>query len=222
MLEQRVRPSGGFARVLPLPPQVRARVGASSTTLWRWMPPRALPTPKYTPGGRRVWPAGDRGLGGGARGGACLDHRAVRHEWLGAPGRVLLRGVSTLSAMALLARSTTPPIREPAPAHGLRRLGPQRVLERRQRDARQITKTGDGHAPASSSRRPEATAPPLLWPRVKQVLRGQPAEGGGGGLAAKAQNRLHRRYARLVGKGKKSQLAATAVARELCGSSGAW
>ena len=34
--------------------------------------------------------------------------------------------------------------------------------------------------------------------------------------ARKAQVRLHRRYTLLVSKGKPSQLAVTAVARELC------
>jgi hypothetical protein len=50
---------------------------------------------------------------------------------------------------------------------------------------------------------------------VKQALRDQPPAVVE--YARKAQTRLHRRYSRLVGRGKKSQVAVTAVARELCG-----
>jgi hypothetical protein len=36
------------------------------------------------------------------------------------------------------------------------------------------------------------------------------------GYARKAQERLHRRFTRLISRGKPSQVAVTAVARELC------
>jgi transposase len=56
---------------------------------------------------------------------------------------------------------------------------------------------------------------PALSKRAKRILTAQPAAVAT--VAVKAQQRLHRRYMRLVGRGKKSQLAAVAVARELCG-----
>jgi hypothetical protein len=56
---------------------------------------------------------------------------------------------------------------------------------------------------------------PGLGPRAKEALQGQPP--GVAAYTKKAQVRLHRRFARLVGRGKKSQLAVTAIARELCG-----
>ena len=56
-IDQRVQPSLGSRVSFLSAPQVRARVGASSTTLWRWIRQGRFPRPKYTPGGRRVWPA---------------------------------------------------------------------------------------------------------------------------------------------------------------------
>jgi transposase len=79
-----------------------------------------------------------------------------------------------------------------------------------------ITKTGNSHArrlliEAAWSYR----HPPALGPRVRRLLPGQPAEIVA--LVEKAQVRLHKRYRRLVARGKRSPVAVTAVARELCG-----
>jgi transposase len=128
-----------------------------------------------------------------------------------------LRGLSILSAMVLLSE-----------LHDFRRFTSPRQLmafvglvpseyssggkERRGG----ITKTGNSHArrilvEAAWSYRHR----PAYGPRVTEALRHQPAETAG--YARKAQLRLHRRYARLVSRGKRPQLVVTAVARELCG-----
>jgi transposase len=79
-----------------------------------------------------------------------------------------------------------------------------------------ITKTGNGHArrvlveAAWQYRRP---------PRQSKVIQAR-WEGQSATVVAhawKAQERLHRRFHRLVSRGKPSQVAAVAVARELCG-----
>ncbi len=79
-----------------------------------------------------------------------------------------------------------------------------------------ITKTGNGHVrrllvEAAWSYRHR----PALGPRMREAVHDQPAAVKE--YANKAQVRLHRRFTRLLGRGKKSQLAVTAVARELCG-----
>jgi transposase len=79
-----------------------------------------------------------------------------------------------------------------------------------------ITKTGNSHA-----RRLLIEAawtyrhPPKLTARQQRLLADQPPETTA--LVKRAMNRLHRRYVRLVSRGKKPQVAITAVARELCG-----
>ena len=128
-----------------------------------------------------------------------------------------LRGISMLSAMVLLTE-----------IHDFRRFQSPRQLmafvglvpsehssggkERRGG----ITKTGNAHArrilvEASWSYRHR----PAFGPRAREALRHQPARIAE--YARKSQIRLHRRYSRLVGQGKRSQVAVTAVARELCG-----
>ncbi len=56
---------------------------------------------------------------------------------------------------------------------------------------------------------------PVFGPEARRHLRGQPPETVE--YVKKAQTRLCKRYARLVGRGKKPQIAVVAVARELCG-----
>ena len=79
-----------------------------------------------------------------------------------------------------------------------------------------ITKTGNAHA-----RRILVEAawhyrhPPAAKGRVHHSLRGQPAARIA--FARNAQARLHKRYVRLLGRGKSRQTAVVAVARELCG-----
>jgi transposase len=95
-------------------------------------------------------------------------------------------------------------------------LVPSEYSSGRTRSQGGITKTGNGHVrrilvEASWSYRHR----PALGPRVRRILTDQPLEVAA--VAKKAQQRLHQRYRRLVGRGKKSQVAVTAVARELCG-----
>jgi transposase len=128
-----------------------------------------------------------------------------------------LRGVATVSAMVLLTE-----------LHDLRRFQSPRELmafvglvpSERSSGGKErrggITKTGNSHVrrilvEAAWSYRHK----PTFGPRARAALRGQPAEVAE--YARKAQLRLHRRYGRLVGHGKRSQVAVTAVARELCG-----
>jgi transposase len=79
-----------------------------------------------------------------------------------------------------------------------------------------ITKTGNSHA-----RRILVEAawhyrhPPAARNRIYHAMKGEsPARIA---FARKAQARLHKRYVRLLGRGKSRQVAAVAVARELCG-----
>jgi transposase len=128
-----------------------------------------------------------------------------------------LRGVSTLSAMALVAeigdfrRFDTP--RQLMAFVG---LVPREYSSGGREKRGGITKTGNGHVrrilvEAAWSYRHRA----LMGPRARRALVGQPAAVLD--CALKARVRLHHRYSRLVGRGKKSQVAVTAVARELCG-----
>jgi transposase len=79
-----------------------------------------------------------------------------------------------------------------------------------------ITKTGNSYA-----RRILVEAawhycrPPVASHRVHHSLKGQPAARVA--MARNAQTRLHKRYLRLVGRGKPRQTAVVALARELCG-----
>jgi transposase len=128
-----------------------------------------------------------------------------------------LRGFSTLAAMALIAE-----------IHDFKRFGSPRQLMafvglvpseyssggKEKRGG--ITKTGNSHArriliEAAWSYRHL----PAFGPRARRAMAQQP--GPVREYVSRAQVRLHRRYARLIGRGKKSQVAVTAVARELCG-----
>jgi transposase len=79
-----------------------------------------------------------------------------------------------------------------------------------------ITKTGNSHA-----RRILVEGAwhyrhrPALGTRIKKALTGQPPEMER--LARRSQDRLHRRYCKLVGRGKSGPTAIVAVARELSG-----
>jgi transposase len=156
---------------------------------------------------------------------ACRDHLekeigavASTAPYSGAVERLsCLRGIATLSAMVLITE-----IQE------FRRFAHPRQLmayvglvpSERSSGATErrggITKTGNSHA-----RRILVEAawhyrhPPAGKGRVHHSLRGQPAARVA--LARKAQARLHKRYLRLLGRGKSRQAAAVAVARELCG-----
>jgi transposase len=128
-----------------------------------------------------------------------------------------LRGISTLSAMVLLTE-----------LHDLRRFTHPRQLmsfvglvpsehssgSRQQRG--RITKTGNSHARRILVEAALAYRHRLTYgPRVRRALPGQPPEIVA--QVAKAHRRLHQRFAHLISRGKRTQLATIAVARELCG-----
>lgn len=128
-----------------------------------------------------------------------------------------LRGISVLSAMVLVAElQDFRRFRSPRELMAYVGLVPSEKSSGGREWRGGITKTGNSHA-----RRILVEAAwayrhrPAFGPRARNALEQQPPE-----LAARArraQHRLHKRYARLVGRGKKHQVAATAVARELCG-----
>lgn len=128
-----------------------------------------------------------------------------------------LRGVSTLSAIALLAEiGDFRRFESPRQLMAFVGLVPREYSSGGKEKRGGITKTGNGHVrrllvEAAWSYRHR----PAFGPRAREALRGQPAPVAE--YASKAQVRLHRRFTRLLGRGKKSQLAVTAVARELCG-----
>jgi transposase len=128
-----------------------------------------------------------------------------------------LRGISALSALALLAEiGDFRRFQSPRQLMAFVGLVPREYSSGGKEKRGGITKTGNSLArrllvEAAWSYRHR----PAYGPRIKEALRGQPAAVAG--YAKKAQIRLHRRFARLIGRGKKSQLAVTAVARELCG-----
>jgi transposase len=128
-----------------------------------------------------------------------------------------LRGIDTRTALGLVTE-----------LHGIERFGRPRALmafvglvpseassgERQRRGA--ITKAGNGHArkllvEAAWHARHKPAVPAAL----RQRRHGQPPEVIA--MADVAQQRLHRRYWRLVQRGKPTTVAATAVARELTG-----
>ena len=145
--------------------------------------------------------------------------RLARTEAYAGPVRKLacLRGLSTLASMMLVAeigdfrRFQTP--RELMAFVG---LVPSEVSSGSSVRRGGITKTGN-----SIVRRILIEAAwhyrhrPVFGPLARRRTQGQPAATVE--YVRKAQTRLSRRYMRLVGRGKKSQVAVTAVARELCG-----
>lgn len=128
-----------------------------------------------------------------------------------------LRGVSTLSAMALLAEiGDFRRFEHPRQLMAFVGLVPSEYSSGGKEKRGGITKTGNSHVrrilvEAGWSYRHR----PAFGPRARLAAKDQPPAVVE--LARRAQLRLHRRYSRLVGKGKKSQVAVTAVARELCG-----
>jgi transposase len=128
-----------------------------------------------------------------------------------------LRGICTLSAMVLL--SEIGDFRRFESARQLMAfvgLVPREYSSGGKERRGGITKTGNAHV-----RRILVEAAwayrhhPAMGPRTKKALEGQPPT-----VAAhtkKAQVRLHRRFTRLMSRGKKAPLVATAIARELCG-----
>jgi transposase len=127
-----------------------------------------------------------------------------------------LRGISTLSALALLAEiGDLRRFESPRKLMAYLGLVPREYSSGGKEKRGGITKTGNGHVrrlfvEAAWSYRHR----PALGERVREALKGQPPAVVD--YAHKAQVRLHRRFTRLVSRGKPSQVAVTAVARELC------
>jgi transposase len=128
-----------------------------------------------------------------------------------------LRGISTLTALALVVEiGDFRRFESPRQLMAFVGLVPREYSSGGKEKRGGITKTGNKHVrrlvvEAAWSYRHR----PGLGSRAKETLRGQPPTVAA--YAKKAQVRLHRRFTRLIGRGKKSQVAITAVARELCG-----
>jgi transposase len=128
-----------------------------------------------------------------------------------------LRGIATLSAMTLLAEiQDFRRFAHPRRLMGFVGLVPSEHSSGSKERRGGITKTGNSHARRILIEAAWAYRhPPALGPRTRRLLADQPPEVVV--QVRKAQLRLHKRYARLVGRGKRPQVAVTAVARELCG-----
>jgi transposase len=128
-----------------------------------------------------------------------------------------LRGIDTLTAVTLVAEICDfRRFEHPRGLMAFLGLVPSEHSSGGKQRRGSITKTGNGHA-----RRVMVEAawhyrhPPARSKAIKARWKGQPQK-----LvdhAWKAQERLHRRFVRLTSRGKPSQVAVVAVARELCG-----
>lgn len=143
---------------------------------------------------------------------------ATREPYKTAVGKLrCLRGIDTLSAVILVAEICDfHRFEHPSQLMAFVGLVPSEKSSGGKQRRGGITKTGNGHArrvlveAAWHYRRP---------PRQSQTIQarweGQPRAVVD--HAWKAQERLHRRFFRLTSRGKSSQVAVVAVARELCG-----
>jgi transposase len=128
-----------------------------------------------------------------------------------------LRGIKTLTAMVLLTEvQDFRRFERPRQLMGFLGLVPSEHSSGRKQQRGGITKAGNSHArrvlvEAAWSYRHR----PKLGPRTKKLLTGQPPPVIA--QVTKANHRLHRRWNRLTGRSKRSQVVVTAVARELCG-----
>jgi len=123
-----------------------------------------------------------------------------------------LRGISTLSAMVILTELGDLR-RFESPRHLMAYTGlvPSEHSSGESRRRGGVTKTGNGFV----RRILVEAAWAYRHPRCRHdAMAGQSPEVAA--IARTATHRLSRRYARLLAKGKKSQVAVTAVARELC------
>jgi transposase len=146
-----------------------------------------------------------------------IERIARTEPYAAAVGKLAcLRGISTLSALALVAEiGDFRRFESPRQFMAYVGLVPREYSSGGKERRGGITKTGNGHVrrllvEAAWSYRHR----PALGERIQAALKGQPPAVVE--YARKAQVRLHRRYTRLVSRGKKSQVAVTAVARELC------
>ncbi len=156
---------------------------------------------------------------------ACRDHLekeiaavASQPPYAAAVERLsCLRGIATLSAMVLLTEiQDFRRFAHPRELMAYLGLVPSEHSSGGTERRGGITKTGNSHA-----RRILIEAawhycrPPVVKHRIHHSLKGQPAARVE--IARRAQARLHKRYVRLVGRGKSRQTAVVALARELCG-----
>jgi len=147
-----------------------------------------------------------------------ISEQAKKEPYRAIVGRLrCLRGIDTLSAMALIAEICDfARFEHPRELMAYLGLVPSERSSGVKQRRGSITKTGNAHA-----RRIFVEASwhyrhaPARSATMKARWEGQPQ--GVVDHAFKAQERLHRRYYRLTSRGKPSQLAVTAVARELCG-----
>lgn len=145
--------------------------------------------------------------------------RVARSEPYAAPVARLacLHGIATLGALALLAEiGDFRRFQRPRELMSFVGLVPSERSSGATVQRGRITKTGN-----SLVRRILVEAAwhyrhrPVFGPLARKAIEGQPPQTVE--YIRKAHARLHRRYTRLVSRGKKSQVAATAIARELCG-----
>ncbi|KAF0170047.1 MAG: transposase [Caulobacteraceae bacterium] len=129
-----------------------------------------------------------------------------------------LHGIRTLTAMVLLAElGDLRRFEHPRQLMAYVGLVPSENSSGEDKKRGSITKTGNTHVrrvlvESSWAYRHGRTS---LSPRVRVQLQEQPAEVTA--IATKATQRLGRRYARMIARGKPAPVACTAVARELCG-----
>lgn len=143
---------------------------------------------------------------------------AAREPYKEAVGRLrCLRGIDTLSAVILVAEICDfHRFEHPRELMSFVGLVPSEHSSGAKQRRGGITKTGNGHA-----RRVLVEAawhyrrPPRRSSTIEARWEGQP--GPVVAHAWTAQERLHRRFFRLTSRGKSSQVAVVAVARELCG-----
>ncbi len=198
---------------------LRAPTGqAGSQAWWAWVQGLRLPDPaaqrtleEYCLAAttlRARWKALDPAV-------AALASRAA---WAAPVARLrCLRGIDTLTAVTVLLevfdfrRFGTP-----RPFMSFVGLVPRETSSGAKAWRGSITKTGNPHlrrvlieAAWHAQHRPRPT------PAVQARRAGQPPAVVA--LAGLAEQRLHRRFSRLVARGKRPVIAATAVARELCG-----
>jgi transposase len=147
-----------------------------------------------------------------------IAQQAERAPYKALVGRLrCLRGIDTLSAMALIAEICDfARFEHPRELMAYLGLVPSERSSGGKQRRGSITKTGNAHA-----RRIIVEAawhyrhPPARSARMKKRWEEQPEAVVA--HAFKAQDRLHRRYFRLTSRSKPAQVACVAVARELCG-----
>jgi transposase len=130
---------------------------------------------------------------------------------------VCLRGISVLSAMILIAEiQDFHRFSHPRALMAFLGLVPGEYSSGKKERRGRITKAGNAHVRRILVEAAWAYRhPPRIGPRIRKALASQPPALVS--LARKADQRLHRRYARLVGRGKRHQVVVTAIARELSG-----